>query len=302
MFFKLLENNYLKTCYSSQKKQNSYFQTMAKRKKPQKDPEELSTENELLKLKMMAELGGNFLGSDELPPDIENKFLKQIMRFHKKHDTSKRTTLYKLIGSPEYNHVNDISEKQLDKELSKIWNIMNKNGIGLSVLYDVPKREIYRFITEELFKLEVDDVKMKGWTNQYIYEEFHPTEDYDLKVAVQQCVHMIFTHDIPFFGEQFSEELKDSIGLSMEPEDLLEKIEKFQEEFLQLNLHEITMTVNSKNEEAKTAHVTCEANYRTQKEKGQRFKKEVAVLEFELEKADDVLTFWNIKQIITDLF
>ncbi len=288
--------------FSFAKKQNSYFQTMANRKRKQKDAEELSTENELLKLKMMAELGGNFLGSDELPPEIENKFLKQIMSFHKKHDTAKRTTLYQKIGSPEYNHVNDISDKQLDRELSKIWNIMNKHGVGLSVLYDVSKREIFRFITEELFKLEVDDVTMKGWTNQYIYEEFHPTEDYDLKVAVQQCVHMIFTKGMPFFGEQFSEELKDSIGLSIEPEELLEKIEKFQSEFSQLDLHQIKMIVNSKNEEAKIAHVTCEANYRTQKEKGQRFKKELAVIEFELEKADDVLTFWNIKQIITDLF
>ncbi len=298
----MFENNYLKTCFSSQKKRNSYFQTMAKRKRKQKDPEELSTENELMKLKMMAELGGNFLGSEELPPEIENKFLKQIMSFHKKHDTAKRTTLYKMIGSPEYNHVNDISDKQLDKELSKIWKIMQKHGVGLSVLYDVPKREVYRFITEELFKLEVDDVKMKGWTSQYIYEEFHPTEDYDLKVVVQQCVHMIFTKEMPFFGEQFSEELKDSIGLSMEPEELLEKIEKFQNDFLQLIWQDITMTVNSKNEEAETAHVTCEVNYKTQKEKGQRLKKEVAVLEFELEKNEDTFAFWNIKQIITDLF
>lgn len=275
---------------------------MAKRNKKQKDPEELSTENELMKLKMMAELGGNFLGSDELPPEIENKFLKQIMSFHKKHDQAKSISVYKKIGSPEYNHVNDISDKQLEKELSKIWKVMQKNGIGLSVLYDVPKREVYRFITEELFKLEVDDIKMKGWTSQYIYEEFHPTEDYDLKIAVQQCVHMLFTKDMPFFGEQFSEELKDGIGLSMEPEELLEKIEKFHDEFLQLNLCEIKMTVNNKNEEAKTGCVTCEVNYKTQKEKGQRLKKEFAVLEFVLEKADDELGFWNIKQIITDLF
>jgi hypothetical protein len=45
---------------------------MAKRKK--KSAEEIATENELLKLKMMAEFGGNFIGTDQIPPEIEHQF------------------------------------------------------------------------------------------------------------------------------------------------------------------------------------------------------------------------------------
>ena len=86
---------------------------MAKRKRKKKSTEELGTENELMKLKMMAEFGGNFVGSDDIPADVENQFLKQIISFHKQHESSGLTTVYKFIGEPEYNHVNDMSDKEL---------------------------------------------------------------------------------------------------------------------------------------------------------------------------------------------
>src|ERR1700741_2856371 len=95
---------------------NYYFQCMAKKKRKKKSEEELGTENELLKLKMMAEFGGDFMGGEDLPADVENQFLKQVMSFHKMHEQSKVTTVYKFIGEPEYNHVNDLSDKEVEKE------------------------------------------------------------------------------------------------------------------------------------------------------------------------------------------
>jgi len=40
---------------------------------------------------------------------------------------------------------------------------------------------LYRFITEELFKEELDDIKIEGMTHHYIYEEFHPNHEHDIK-------------------------------------------------------------------------------------------------------------------------
>ena len=46
------------------------------------DPEEdLRMENELLKLKMQAERGGVFVGGEDIPPEIENDWLQNILRF-----------------------------------------------------------------------------------------------------------------------------------------------------------------------------------------------------------------------------
>jgi hypothetical protein len=56
---------------------------MAKKKK-EKNEDELKDENDFLKMSLMAEYGGDFIGGSDLPPDVENLFLKQIKDFHKK--------------------------------------------------------------------------------------------------------------------------------------------------------------------------------------------------------------------------
>ena len=165
---------------------------MAKKgKRKKKTSEELNTENELMKLKMMAEFGGDFVGAEDIPPDIENQFLKQIISFHKLHDNSKMTTVYKFIGEPEYNHVHDLSDKGIAKELKLLMKTMEKNGIALSVLAQTDKREFYRFITEELFKQEIEDIKVKGWMHQFVYEDFYPNPDYDVRHVASFCIESI---------------------------------------------------------------------------------------------------------------
>jgi hypothetical protein len=274
---------------------------MAKRKKKPKDPEELSAENELMKLKMMAEFGGDFMGGEDLPPDIENQFLKQVMNFHKMHDHSKVTTVYKYIGEPEYNHVNDLSQAEIKKELKKLIKLMEKNGVSLNVLAETPEREIYRFITEELFKHEIEDVKMKGWVNQFVYEEFHPNAEYDVRSAVQHGLQSIFNRGYAFYEEHFSDEMKNSIGLSMEAEELREKIESFWSQFHDVKLDHYDVERIEVDKEAGTAHVVCLVAYKIQTEKGKRFKTEQTVVEVNLGKSKFMDSWWDIRQIITDV-
>ncbi len=274
---------------------------MAKRKRKKKSAEDIGTENELMKLKMMAEFGGDFVGSEDISPEVENQFLKQIITFHKQHEKSKITTVYQYIGEPEYNHVNDMTDKEIKKELKRMFTIMTKNGVSLSVLAETPDREVYRFITEELFKHEIEDVKMKGWVNQFIYEEFHPNAGYNVKNAVVYCLQSIFDKGSSFFEDHYSEEMKNSIGLSTDTEELREKITAFWNEHRQVKLHQHEFTSVEIDKEAHTAHVVCNVSYKTQKEKGKRFKIENTTVEVFLERSKYVDSWWEIKQIICDV-
>ncbi|HLP50833.1 MAG TPA: hypothetical protein VK154_08110 [Chitinophagales bacterium] len=275
---------------------------MANRKRKKKSAEELGTENELLKLKMMAEFGGDFMGGEDLPPEVENQFLKQVMSFHKMHDKSELVAVYKFIGEPEYNHVNDLSDKEIDSELKKIIKLMNKNSVALSWLPETPKREIYRFITEELFKHEIESVKVKGWVNQFIYEEFYPNPEFDVRNAVAQCLQTIFNRDHIFFDDQFSEDMKDNIGLSMEVDDFRERMEGFRNQFNNIKLEEYKCNNVEINNEAGIAHAVYTVTYKTQREKGRKFKAETAVVEINLERSKMMDSWWEIKQVVTDLF
>ena len=40
---------------------------------------------------------------------------------------------------------------------------------------------IYRFITQELFQVEMENIELEGMVHGFIYEEFHPNHDYDLR-------------------------------------------------------------------------------------------------------------------------
>jgi predicted HicB family RNase H-like nuclease len=275
---------------------------MAKRKKIKKSESDINDENEFLKLKMMAEFGGNFMGSENLPADVENMFLKQIMIFHKRQNDAKLVPIYKYIGEPEYNHVNDLSEKEVTRDLKKIMRLLKKYNIGLEVLAPTPEREIYRFITEELFKHEIEDTKVKGWVNQFIYEEFHPNAEYDVKNAVHFALLSLFDKEAAFFHEQFSETMKDRLGLSTDSEELREKIEAFQSQFYNVTLVHYDFVRVSVDRENKTAKVWCDVVYKTQKEKGKRSKREFENIEFTLRQDEESESWWLVTSVFGETF
>lgn len=275
---------------------------MAKRKKKEKTAEELSMENELLKLKMMAEFGGDFGGNDDIPPQVENAFLKQIINFHKQHGNTEATTLYKFIGEPEYNHVHDMSERQTKVALRKILKVMKKNGIELDVLAPTPDREIYRFITEELFKQEVEGLRMKGWTTRFIYEEFHPNAEYDVKNVVHNALMSMFDAEAPFMHDYFAEDMKDHLGLTTDAEELSQKVEQFKKQYndvLLVNYDFITVNIDK---QAGTAQIVLDVHYKTQKEKGRRTKRELTSVEMHLQRSSMIPDWWEVSSVFCELF
>jgi len=135
--------------------------------------EKLRVENELKKMKMMLEHGGMFSeppGDKTLHPLIENEFLKSVEAFENAYQDAERVLLYDFIKCPDFIPVNDIPDSRLSAELERIMNILNKNGIQIDTICEVEEREIYRFVTEELFRHEMDNMRIPGMMNCFIYE------------------------------------------------------------------------------------------------------------------------------------
>ena len=139
--------------------------------------ERLSMENELKKMKMMLEHGAVFSGPSgdkTLHPLIEKEFLNSVEAFENAYQDAEQVLLYDFIECPDFIPVNDVPESQISAELERIMNILNKNGIQLDTICDVEEREIYRFVTEELFRHKMDNMRIPGMMACFIYEEFHP--------------------------------------------------------------------------------------------------------------------------------
>lgn len=167
------------------------------------EEENLKNENEFLKMKLMLEQGaqfGNIQSDSELPAEIQNQFLKNIIEFEKQFEEHKTIKLFDKMERPtHFKSVSKIPEEEIDNAWNELNTYLRKYGIELSVCSpNIGKKELYRFATEELFKHEMDDMNLPGMMTGFIYDEFYPDHEYENKrTAVDDCIQPILEKE-PF--------------------------------------------------------------------------------------------------------
>ncbi len=146
------------------------------------DPEEnLRMENELLKLKMQAELGAQSYSTSDIDPEIENEFLKNVMAFEQNYANAKPVKIGDLAGNPEVKKAADLADDEIETELEKITALLSEKNIEVYFGEGYDSRIKYQFITEELFDHETTFMPMPGMTTCFDYEEFHPNNKKDIE-------------------------------------------------------------------------------------------------------------------------
>jgi hypothetical protein len=116
-------------------------------------------------------------GKDSLPPELEAEWLNQIEEFEEKYENAKQIPLLEFIGSPITKKLNEINNYELITEYNQLENLFEENGIYIDFPETLDLQERYRFISEELSNEIIDDIRIQGMENHFIYEEFHPSED-----------------------------------------------------------------------------------------------------------------------------
>lgn len=161
-----------------------------------KNMEDLQFDNEFRKLKLSAETGAIFSGSGQLPPDLEKEWLDYIEYFNREDHDREITTVYDFIGRPSFEK--NVPDEKIEEALDDLLNYMYNNNVQLSTLTEVPAQRLYSFIIEELFLQEVDNFRVKDMHNCFIYEEFHPNHEYNMKHSCEQFFHDLFKGDFDF--------------------------------------------------------------------------------------------------------
>jgi hypothetical protein len=161
------------------------------------DPEEnLRMENELLRLKLKAELGGESFSSGGLNPEIENEFLKNVMAFEHNFATAKPAKVYDLAGKPGFKNAADLNDEEIEAELEKITDLLSEKNIEVYFGDGYDNRTRYCFITEELFEHETTFMPMHGMTTCFDYEEFHPNHKKDIENHAEKFLTAWLERDI----------------------------------------------------------------------------------------------------------
>lgn len=207
--------------------------------------EDLRLENEIKKMKLALEHGSNLISASEekLPPEIERQWLDYIKQFEDDLARRKKILVYNLIGRPHYRLVNTIPDKDITEELNKIRDLLHKHAITVDTICKVEDRELYRFITEELFREETNDFQMEGMITCFIYEEYHPNHDYDIRARCNEFVHHIMDKNKEWAPDYLG--LADTVQTSsgvMPKKEVTERIIHFRDSFTRFFVVDFTVT------------------------------------------------------------
>jgi hypothetical protein len=194
-------------------------------------------DNGLKKKELEEKYGAHFSEFNELPPEIENQWLNSIDEFEKQHENAELTTVWDYIGKPDYKTINELKLEEISKELKRLIELMSENNIDLSTLCDVDDAELFRFVTEELFKEEIENIRIPGMMSCFTYEEFHPNAKLDIEQAVEYLFEMTLGkmknvsgtgYDLLYIG---TDNFKDSDGNSIEKQRVIDSINNFLNSF-----------------------------------------------------------------------
>jgi hypothetical protein len=206
-----------------------------------KGQEKLKAENQFLKMKLALERGMVSINIEhaDLSPNIENMFLKRIVEFEKQFDQRKTIRLFDKIGRPQqFPKAGQISDDEIGDAYLKLLEYLTANGVHFSVFNpEITIRELYRFVTEELFEIVTEDINIPGMIVGYVYDDFYPDPVFEnATIARDEILAEIFCKDDISDDWGISSIYFKFNGVIMSPEILKKKIHHFKSRFTAISL------------------------------------------------------------------
>lgn len=143
--------------------------------------EKLRLENEILRLKLKAECGSEFHHSDNIPPEIEHQFLKNILAFEESYASAKLTSIFDFLGQPAVKRAEEINDHHIEEALEKLTGLLSAKNLTIDFGKVTDARIKYTFITGEFFRHQINDIRLPGMFLHFLYEEFYPDHESDIR-------------------------------------------------------------------------------------------------------------------------
>ncbi len=205
------------------------------------DPEEqLRIENELLKLKLQAELGAEFSSNTDIPPDVEQEFLKQIIAFQEHQKDAPLVVLGTYIGGPVPKPAAGMTEDELEQEFAALEQRLHDKHLHLGFNADYPTAVKYEFIRLDLFPLEImQPSEEHNWI--FEYEEFHPNHAADIEQKTTVFLNDFFQNTIPEETDYLPEILITAEAKKITRSEFIRQVVAFHDLFAGISHYEFTI-------------------------------------------------------------
>ena len=115
----------------------------------------------------------NMLRDSDLPAHIQGEVLDNVAEFERQWENAQMIPLRQYLGNPKPPPVAALSPKEITHALDQILELMAKHQVQIDFLTDVAEAEKYRFVVEELLDEKMNNIRIRGMSMNFIYEEFY---------------------------------------------------------------------------------------------------------------------------------
>ena len=184
--------------------------------------------NQAKKKELAEKYGAHFSDESQLSPDGESKWLNYIEEFERQFEHANRIKIREFVGNPAFTALAKVPAGQLESEVESVLDFLSLHNINVSCLAEVSNEALYRFLTIELMDEDTDDIRIEGMTHNFIYEEFHPNDEYDAKSAAEEFLSNLFGRQEEWVLNGFAkDEMYDTLGIRTTPEQMGNLIRSF---------------------------------------------------------------------------
>jgi hypothetical protein len=122
----------------------------------------------------------------------------KMVEFERQLHSTKMICIYDRIGKPDYlKKEAELSDEEIDGAWKSLCDLFHFHGISLDVCSpQVSLRELYRFATEDFFLQEIQDIRIPGMIQGFLYDDFFPDQAQDnVMLVLNHCLYQIFRKD-----------------------------------------------------------------------------------------------------------
>jgi hypothetical protein len=194
------------------------------------DPQdELKADNEILRIKLELEHHMIMSETSQLDPELENQWLNRIYNFENQYKDAKPIKVHAFLGHPDFRKIEELKPEEVSEKLKHLLCCMKEKMIVLEYDEEYGVDTIYRFITEELFEQEMEDISMDGFVHHFIYEDFHPNHTKDLRRYADEFIEAVLRRKLNEFDAHCFAETITFKGTEYDLAGILAVIGSFQE-------------------------------------------------------------------------
>jgi hypothetical protein len=152
--------------------------------------------NERKRKNLEEKYGARFsFNESDAPPEIIGEWLDTVEEFERQFQSAGKTTVRAYAGNPYCASASTLPPGEIPRELRRLIDCLGAHAIAVHFDRTVPPAEAYRFIVEELFDMEIDDVRIPGMTHSFVYEDFHPDQEACATMFAGHFLYALFGRD-----------------------------------------------------------------------------------------------------------